>query len=60
MVGEYDVSIVFEGRRGRLGYLWIPNDDGFVYVIQGGGFLRSGQNADDPFGECIADCVRAT
>ncbi len=33
--GDYVVGIVFEGRRGRLDYLWIPNDDGFVYVHQG-------------------------
>jgi hypothetical protein len=46
VVVEDDViGIVFEGRQRRLNYLWIPNNDGFVYVNQGGGFLRSGKNS---------------
>ena len=44
-VGDYVIGIVFEGRQGRLDYLWILNDDRFVYFHQGGGFLRSGKNA---------------
>ncbi len=39
------LGIVCEGRRRRLNYLRIPIDDGFVYVDQGGGFLRSRKNA---------------
>jgi hypothetical protein len=45
VVGDDVVGIVFEGRLGRLDYLWIPNDDGFGFVDQGGGFLSSGKNA---------------
>ncbi len=44
-VGEDVFGIMFEGRQRRLNYLFIPNDDRFVYVDQGGGFLRTGKNA---------------
>jgi hypothetical protein len=44
-VGDDVVGDVFEGRQGRLDKLRIPNDDGFDYVNQGGGFLRSRKNA---------------
>ncbi len=44
-VGDDVIGIVFEGRWKRLNYLWVPNDDGLIYVDQGGGFLKSGKNA---------------
>jgi hypothetical protein len=35
-VGADVVGIVSEGRRRRLNFLGVPNDDGFVYIDQGG------------------------
>jgi hypothetical protein len=39
------VGFVVVGRQGRLNILWIPNDDGCVFVDQWGGWWRSGKNA---------------
>ncbi len=36
-VGAAVVGVVVVGRQGRLNKLWIPNDDGFVFVNQLGG-----------------------
>jgi hypothetical protein len=44
VVGADVVGVMVEGRQGRLNKLRIPNDDGFVYTDQWGGWLRSRKN----------------
>ncbi len=38
-------GVVVVDRQGRLNKLWIPKDDGFVFVNQWGGWWRSRMNA---------------
>ncbi len=45
VVEDNAIGVVVMGRQGGLNKLWIPNDDGFVFVGRLGGWWRSGKNA---------------